>query len=261
MPQDSFFTRAGTLASADVHVWYVSRDLPAEAVAELASLLSPDERERAARYHFASDRARFVAGRGLLRLVLAAYLGLAPNALRFDYNAYGKPSPRPGEATDLAFSASGSGSLACFALTRAGALGVDIEHVRPDITLAECEQIAARFFSPAEQEMLCALPSEERRAAFFTAWTRKEAYLKARGVGLTQPLAQFTVSLDSARPALLDASSGDSSGDGSGEGEAARWQFLSIEPPTTYAAALVAERTPLPRQVICQEWTYPGVRR
>lgn len=253
---DLALARIGPLRGADVHLWYVALDLPSETVAELALLLSPDERQRAARYHFAVDRAHFIAGRGSLRLLLGSYLVRAPEALCFAYDTYGKPSLDLNDSSDLAFSASRSGDLACIAITRVGALGVDIERVRSDMTPEECMRIAERTFAPEESRALRALPRDQRRAAFFTIWTRKEAYAKARGVGLTQPLAQFSVSLDSEHPTILDAGQDN----GSLEGTPALWQFLPIKPPTNYAAALVVERASLPRHVVRQEWASTDAR-
>jgi len=144
----------------------------------LARTLSPDECARAGRFRRARDRDRFIAGRGLLRVLLGDVLGRSPSSLRFHYNAHGKPAL---EGTTLAFNLSHSDGAALFALAWGRAVGVDIERIRPDITP---EALAGRYLSAGEAARLSALPPESRAEAFTRAWVRQEAYLKALGVGL-----------------------------------------------------------------------------
>lgn len=161
--------------------------------------LSPDERARASRFRFERDRRRFVAGRSVLRRELAERLDCTPSEVAFRYGPYGKPAVADG---DVVFNVSHSGSAALFAFAAAGELGVDVEllaHGRPDD-----DGVAERFFSPAEVETLRRQPAAARSETFLRCWTRKEAFVKARGEGLSLPLHDFDVELAPERaPALL----------------------------------------------------------
>jgi 4'-phosphopantetheinyl transferase len=182
-----------TLGENYVHLWRVDLEATASDEARWSTILSTDERTRAARFHFPVDRQYYTAGRALLRQVLAAYLSTDPAALTFVYSSKDKPALGGAHAASgLAFNISHSGGIALFAVTRARQIGVDVEHIRYDLDPAA---IATRFFSEAEQEQLSALPADQRHQAFFRCWTRKEAYIKATGEGLSLPLSQFDVSL------------------------------------------------------------------
>jgi 4'-phosphopantetheinyl transferase len=220
------------LPCEEVHVWRALLDAPAERVRRLLEVLAPDERERAARFHFERDRRRFAVARGLLRTILGSYLNSGPAALRFEYGAQGKPALAPGHNSDsLRFNVSHSEGVALFALARAREVGVDVERVSGRV---ECEEIAGHFFSPGEVARLRALPAEMREAAFFDCWTRKEAYIKARGEGLSLPLDGFDVSLAPGEPAALLANRLDPS-------EVARWSLRALAPWPGFAAAVAAE--------------------
>ncbi len=185
------------LPADEVHVWRASLQQPAWAVAELATVLSEDERARAARFRFERDRSRYVVGRATLRTLLGRYSGVAPAAVRFRYGAFDKPlldGPGPW------FNLSHSGALALYAFSSAAEIGVDIELERADFSR---ERIAERFFSPAEVAVLRALPVDEQPRAFLRCWTRKEAFVKARGDGLSLALDSFDVSLAPDAPAAL----------------------------------------------------------
>ena len=162
----------------EVHVWRAALDRPTEQVWGLWTLLSADERRTAKRFHFQTDRSRYIIGRGLLRTILSRYLKRAPNRLRFYYSPYGKPALLGGPEEALYFNVSHSRDLALFAVTRGRALGVDVEHVVSELAV---QDLAERFFSPREIVALRTLPANLRQEAFFACWTRKEAYLKARG--------------------------------------------------------------------------------
>lgn len=220
------------LSQAEVHVWRVSLDQPANVIERLRSTLAEDERVRAAKYHFAKDQVRFVVGRGALRSVLGRYLSVLPGSLQFHYGPHGKPSLAAEFAGGgLDFNISHSHSLALFALARGRALGVDLEQLRAD---ADMRQIAKRFFSASEVSALCGLPAAQQPRAFFDCWTRKEAYVKARGEGLSFSLAEFDVSLRPDEPAALLRVRGDAR-------EAEGWTLHSLDVAHDYAAALVAE--------------------
>lgn len=184
-----------SLTAADVHLWRLELEQPAVLLRALAGTLSTEEQLRAARFRFDRDRLWFTAARGLLRAVLARYLGVQPAEVRFRYGPKGKPSLAwpPGDSGPVEFNLSHSQHVALCAVARGRRVGVDVERVRSDI---ECEDVATYAFSLAEQRSLRALAPERRPRAFFTCWTLKEAYIKARGDGLDLPLDQFDVSLD-----------------------------------------------------------------
>jgi 4'-phosphopantetheinyl transferase len=220
------------LPADEVHVWRASLSQPPERLERWRGALAPDERERAARFHFERDRRRFVAARGQLREVLSRYAGLAAGDLRFLYASHGKPylADESGGAW-LRFNVSHAGELALYAVARGRELGVDIEEVRADV---EHEEIAGQFFSAPEAAALRALAAGLRREAFFLCWTRKEAYIKGIGEGLSLPLDSFDVSLTPGEPAALLAVRGDAR-------EAARWTLKDLDVGPGYHAALVAE--------------------
>lgn len=232
--------RRPPLGDGEVHVWRSSLELPSEVLATLEATLNSEERERADRFHFARDRRQYVVGRGLLRLLLGGYLGARAASLRFTYGLHGKPSLAGEHA--LRFNLSHSHGMALFAFCRGRELGVDVEWVRADFA---SDAIARRFFSANEVAALCALPAQSRKEAFFSCWSRKEAYLKATGRGLTLALDSFDVSL-APRPAALLATRHDPT-------DAARWTMFDLAPGPGYAGALAVEG-PGPR-LWCGDWS------
>jgi 4'-phosphopantetheinyl transferase len=189
--------------------------------------LSSDEIGRAARLQRARDRQRFVAARAWLRHVLGRYLAVPPHAVAFAQGPHGKPS-LAGAGGALQFNLSHSGGVALLALGPAAALGVDIEAVLP---MDDCEAIARRHFAPAEWQRWSALPRSQQLAAFYACWTRKEAYVKALGGGLSVPLDGFEVAFEPDRPAAL------LSVDGSTQ-KASEWTLWSLQPQSDHAAAV-----------------------
>jgi 4'-phosphopantetheinyl transferase len=215
-----------TLAAGEVHVWRIALDQPESVVAEFRDTLEAEELERAGRFHFEKHRRHFVVGRGGLRYVLSRYLNVRPEEFRFSYGAYGKPALVD---EGLRFNMSHSHGEALFALARDRELGVDVEYIRADFA---SEDIARRFFSRAEVAAFNGLKREEQVAAFFRCWTRKEAYIKAIGRGLSEPLDAFDVTLAPGEAAaLLRAERGDAS----------RWAMFDIDAGDGYAAALAVE--------------------
>jgi 4'-phosphopantetheinyl transferase len=180
-----------------VEVWRGSLDHADSVVARLRRLLSPDELARADRFHFERDRRRYIAGRGQLRVLLSRRLGLAARHIRLIYGAYDKPHLPGGE---LWFNVSHSGPVVLFALTTVDEVGIDVELDDGDFAR---DRIAERFFSRAEVAVLRSLPADQQARAFLTCWTRKEAFIKARGDGLSLPLDSFDVSLASGQRAAL----------------------------------------------------------
>ena len=209
-----------------VDVWLARLDPPAESIGRLWRTLSADECARADRFYLPRDRSRFVAARWTLREILSYYLEEAPDALGFSYNAYGKPALVG--AAGLCFNLSHSHDLAVYAVARGREVGVDVEQVRAELATQE---IAEHFFSPGEIVALRALPAEQRVAGFFNCWTRKEAYIKARGMGLSLALDRFDVSLAPGASAALLAVRDEPD-------EAGRWTLCAIDPDPGYVAAL-----------------------
>ena len=222
------YDRSYTLPNDEVHVWQTNLDIPPSDFPQLRQVLSPDERARADRFHFEVDRKRSIIGRGYLRLLLGQILDLPANDLQFEYDEFGKPGLILGQGRPLDFNVSHSGELILIAITAGRAVGVDVERIRTDL---DPVSIAMRFFSASEREILASLPRPARYRAFFACWTRKEAYLKAKGVGLSLPLDQFDVSfLPDEEPQLL-ATRPDPA-------EARNWRLLALDLPSDYAGAL-----------------------
>lgn len=178
-----------------VHVWLADLDDGAWPVGELRASLAPEEAARADRFHFDVHRRRYTVGRGLLRRLLGSYTGRAPSRVPFRYGAAGKPElPRDEiDAGDLRFNVSHSDSCGAFAFSTGREIGVDVECFRP---VSDMAALATRFFASGESRALTSIPTERRREAFFHCWTRKEAYVKAVGGGLSVDLGGFEVSVD-----------------------------------------------------------------
>lgn len=217
------------LGSDEVHLWHASLD---DRLAEsLRLVLSKDEIVRADRFHFTRDRNHYTVARGILRKLLASYLNVDACSLQFLYAEKGKPFLKNEEGRRIHFNLAHSHGMAVYAFSVARELGVDLEFVRED--LAD-EKIAERFFSPVEVSVLRKVPAEFRKQAFFNCWTRKEAYIKARGEGLSMPLDEFDVTLAPGEPAALLTNHKD-------EGEVLRWSMQSVPVKPGYVAALVVE--------------------
>jgi 4'-phosphopantetheinyl transferase len=182
------------LKGADLHVWLAHLPSEKSHLVHLVALLSPDEQERAARFRFDEHRERWQMARGLLRTLLGTYLVVSPESLRFTYGEHGKPLLPD---TGIYFNTSHSGDYAVFAFTRAGQVGVDVERIKADQSRREA--IAQKYFAPGEFQQWQALPESERVRGFFDVWTRKEAFIKARGDGLFSGLDQFETSSDGPR--------------------------------------------------------------
>lgn len=226
--------------SHEVHVWRARLDLPAARLSSLAQTLAHDECARAERFHFVRDRKRFIAARGILRDVLARYVGISPAQIRLRYDPQGKPSL---DGDLLQFNLSHSDDLTLVGVALGRAVGVDVERVRSG---AADERMAKRFFSPRETEILLKLPASCRPPAFFRCWTRKEAFVKARGDGLSFPLDQFDVSLAPGAPAALLRVAD--------EPEApSQWRLEDLgEPGPGYVAAVAVQGHDW--QLICWQW-------
>jgi 4'-phosphopantetheinyl transferase len=234
------------LNSPAVHVWLAELDVPAPRLERLRETLSAEEQARAERFRFERDRAHFIAARAVLRAILGRYLGRAPAELTFTYNAYGKPDVAGDRGEPpLRFNQSDSHGRALYAVTRGREVGVDLEFIRPEVVR---ERIAENFFSPHELAALRALPAELQPRGFFHCWTRKEAFIKARGLGLSLPLDQFDVTLAPGEPpALLHAQDDPQA--------AARWTMRDLDAGEGFAAALVVAGRDW--ELHCWRWEEP----
>ena len=232
------------LENNEVHVWLASLDRAAPVVQGLLKTLAPDERSRAERFYFQKDRDHFIVARGILRAILSRYLETEPDQVRFYYASYGKPElTKEFDSHGLRFNVSHSQGLALFAITRNREVGVDLEEIRPGIS---SEEIAERFFSPQEVSVLRALPNDLQDEAFFNCWTRKEAYIKAKGEGLSMPLDTFDVSLVPGESAALLSTKAEPQ-------EASRWSLRELFPAPGFAAAIAVEGKDW--QLKCWEWS------
>lgn len=214
------------LNADEVHVWLADLDQPS--ADNMRPLLAEDELARAERFHFEKDRKHYINARGLLRQLLAVYSGLPAAEVQIKYAEKGKPHV---SATGINFNLAHSHGKAIYAFARGRDLGVDLEFMKEDFAV---EEIAERFFSPNEFAVLKELPPQLTKEAFFNCWTRKEAYIKARGEGLSMPLDVFEVSLAPGEPAAFLRNQLDPA-------ELSRWSMQSLSVPDGYVAALVVE--------------------
>jgi 4'-phosphopantetheinyl transferase len=214
------------LSGRNVEIWPVRIDA-ADAVAERFELyLGSDEKHHAARFRFDELRRSFVIARGALRILLGHYVNVSPTSIEFKYGSRGKPA-LAGPAC-VEFNVSHSGGLALFAFTIGCNLGVDVEQIR---TLNDSQRIADRFFCSDEAIELMSLTTNQRETAFYLCWTRKEAYIKATGNGLSAPLDSFRVTLRPGEPARFLRLGQDNN-------SAAMWRLLDLQLAPNYAAAL-----------------------
>ena len=231
-PQPSFWCfplEPPRLEPDEIHVWRADLNKQSDRVNSFFQVLNPTEKARAERFQFQKHRDRFVIARGILRVILGRYLNVEPERLQIFYGAYGKPVLADVHKENrLHFNVSHSHGLTLYAMARKRKLGIDLEYVREDLAT---ENIAEQFFSRGEIEKLLKLPPSQRAKAFFNCWTRKEAYVKAVGKGLSIPLDQFEVSFAPDEPAVLLSESGTVSG----------WSLRELSPGLGYVAALAFE--------------------
>jgi 4'-phosphopantetheinyl transferase len=231
------------LSENEVHVWRASLEVTNHEYSTMRGVLSAEEREHALRFAFEKDRRRWVVAHGVLRMLLSSYLLIDPANLRFSSNPYGKPSvaPPPGEDR-LQFNMAHSVDLALYAFSYGQRIGIDVEYMRKNV---EYEQLARSYFSPREYTTLKTLPPPVQHEAFYLCWSRKEAYLKGIGKGLSISLATFDVSLVPGEPAALLASQEDSDAPGI-------WLLYDLAPGVNYAGALAVEG--ISKQISCWDW-------
>ncbi|MGB7292541.1 MAG: 4'-phosphopantetheinyl transferase superfamily protein [Thermodesulfobacteriota bacterium] len=233
-----------TLGQHEIHVWSADLNVSQQLLKALENTLEVKEMDRANRFHFEKDRRHFIAARGILRVILGRYLKLKPDSLKFIYTPHGKPKiPNELDQNYLKFNLSHSHGHALYAITSGREIGIDIERVRANLSV---EKIAKRFFSPLEFKMLNALPPSERIEGFFNCWTRKEAYIKAIGEGLSIPLNQFDVTLNPSDQAKIVSIRGDST-------LASNWSLYPLTPAPGYVGALAVEG----KNLTIKHWIWP----
>ena len=223
------------LRERELHVWRARTTASGDGLRAAEALLVPDEAERASRFRHEPSRRTYVVARAVLRRIVGAYLDIDPVAARFASSAGGKPyldGPASGRCLQFNLSHSGEWAVYAFALHRP--VGIDVERIRPTPDLLD---IARRFFAASEYEVLMSLEGPARLESFFACWTRKEAYLKARGSGLSGSMGEFEVTVDAAAPPWLIA-------DHENPAEVGRWTFRSVDVGSGYAGAVVVEGQP-----------------
>lgn len=217
------------LSVSEIHVWKASLDVPDAQLEALAGTLAPDERERIGRLRAEADRRRATASRGLLRHILAGYVGMAAAELRFAYGPAGKPElSGAADGESLHFNTAHSGDLLLVGLGREPSLGIDVERIRP---VVRWERVARRAFSEEEVRRIEALPRDSRDEAFITCWTRKEACVKAIGEGVWSGFDRFEVSIGPGEPADVRSVDGESAA-------GTEWSLFHLEPAPRFVGAV-----------------------
>ena len=213
-----------------VHAWAVRLGVSEQAYECLLATLAPEEHKRAAEFHFDEPRRRFVIARGTLRRLLGEYLDLHPMKIGLAVDQNQKPCLASGHAgVDLHFNVSHSGDLAVIGFVRGCEIGIDVEHLRD---VGYLEQIARRFFHPAEMSAVLSTPGPIRTLAFLRCWTGKEAILKALGTGIVGNLANFQVPIDNGWQGWVECSTGLS------DGRQSRCWLELLTPSDDYVAAV-----------------------
>jgi len=236
-PEPAPVLPAPLLDDTQVHIWLTDpgRVTDSATLEAYDAIMTSEEREKQRRFRFERDRHDCLVTRALVRTTLSRYAAVPPTAWRFVHNRYGRPHLPPGQCDrDLRFNVSHTRGLIACAVTLGHEIGVDVEFMsRPGKTV----EVADRYFSASEIGSLRALPAERRRERFFEYWTLKESYIKARGMGLALPLAQFSLVLDGT-PGIgivFDTRLAD---------DARHWQFELMRPTPEHMLALGVQRNP-----------------
>lgn len=221
------------LSQNTVHLWTVVLDATEYSVNKLRQLLAEDELAKSDRFHFEGDREHYIICRAVLRQLIGQYVNIPPEQVVFSYGTYGKPylCETTTDLHDLRFNVSHSKGLAVMAFAKGQDIGVDVEQIHQNLDIVS---IAQRFFSAYEVVQLQMLPLDLQQEAFFACWTRKEAFLKARGDGLSFPLEDFDVSVDPREaPKLLATQLAPE--------EVSRWYMYQMIPNFNYISTLAVE--------------------
>jgi 4'-phosphopantetheinyl transferase len=227
------------ISQGDIHIWFASLDQPKSELRILQEHLNADESARADKIYDRLEKNRFVVARGTLREILGRYLGLRPCDVQICYNIHGKPFLRNSRAWGLQFNLAHSNGLALYALTSMGEIGVDLEWIRH---VAEADRFAARFFADEERAVIHGHSGSEKDDALFRIWVRNEAYVKARGRGLSMLLAE--------------GSGPRSTPVAGGKKKKGRWLVKSLAAPPGFAAAVAVDRAV--RNISYWKQTAPG---
>lgn len=232
---------APQFTGAELHLWRAVLDQPAHIMAEMRPLLSLDEQHKAQRFRRARDQQRYIAGRALLRLILSRYLDLSPNRIEFVYGPHGKPMLADSGATySLHFNLAHAEHLALYAIARHQELGVDLEYMNPQLDIA---RLARRVLSPRELALAQTLPTAQQSEYFYRCWTRKEAFVKASGAGLSGPLDRLDIPPALHTPITFSDPTQPASGP---------WTILEYTPASRFVAALVVSGTAC--DLACWKW-------
>jgi 4'-phosphopantetheinyl transferase len=218
-----------SLQNGEVHLWQTRVDSESLQESDFLGALSRDEQTRANRFRFPKDRDQYIVGRSMTRAVLGCYIGCNPHEIRFCYSSYGKPGLPADFQTDLHFNLSHSEQLVLLAITYGSEIGVDVEFMRSNVVNGA---LAEKVFSAQEIATFHVLPLELKHRAFFNGWTRKEAFIKAMGEGLSMPLDRFDVSIHPVEPAKLLSIRPDPA-------ELERWSLRDLELAGGYVGAIV----------------------
>ncbi|WP_325535094.1 4'-phosphopantetheinyl transferase family protein [Sporomusa sp.] len=219
------------LANGHIHLWWVCTQTFSSSarVKELGHLLSAEETSRMSRFYFQQDRLRFAVAHGILRILAGRYLNIPPGLVRFRQQPNGKPELAGVAGASFSFNLAHSHQLVVLAFSRFPCIGVDVEFIRP---MPDCQQIVDTYFHDRERAMIQCSPLSYKEKAFFDCWTRKEAFVKATGEGLSRPLNSFFTATDS------EPETGMFSVGGTGDGTA-DWKLLPFMPAPGYAGAVV----------------------
>ncbi len=233
------------LDNNQIHIWRANLDLPDAEIVRFASFLSPDEVARANKFRFPHLKTRFTAARGILRQLLANYLSINPSEIQFEYGDRGKPQLSSFlHPSSLQFNISHSQEYALYGFTYDDLIGVDLEYIRE---MPDALNIAQRFFSAREYELLRTTEKEAQPELFFTLWTAKEAYLKAVGTGLAGSLDTVEIELNQPRSPRLQAIQGDKTA-------AAGWSLYPCLPTTDYLGAIAIQGSKSLKQINFWHW-------
>lgn len=229
-----------------VHVWLldlsaVSTDL----LSNCQKLLSLEERERAQRFKVEHARTQFIAARALVRTCLARYTGEQAEAWRFAYNEYGKPHIANSPFVHIQFNLSHTDGLIACAFSQGFTIGLDVERIRHEI---DSLTLARSVLAKQERASLTSLSSQECLKRFFDYWTLKEAFIKAKGIGLSMPLTDFWFELGGDYPQIIFASEP--------ENRKATWQFRQFAPTSSHRMAIAAHLDSSELDVLCR-WSLP----
>ncbi|WP_168188642.1 4'-phosphopantetheinyl transferase family protein [Thermoflavimicrobium daqui] len=213
------------LAPQEVHVWLV--DISQFDPDSIFYLLSPEEQSKAQRFHFAKDRKSYTVSHGAVRIILSKYLGISPEKIMFGTESHGKPLITYPSNPPLHYNLSHSGLRALIAISHQP-IGVDVEQIRSDF---DHLSLAPHIMSSQELHSFQQLPTDQKQSTFFLLWTRKEAYIKAIGKGLSYPLQKFSISLDWHYPKIIE--------DQVNPNEPKRWQMYTVDVGENYLGTVV----------------------